>query len=352
MLKRLLSAISVGVVSTVMSMSVGVAADTYTLKYGHVTAASDVSDDHIAALWLEDFLERNSNGRIQVEIFPAAQLGGFREMLEQVQLGTLEMTQTTGGGISGFFPEIQVLDIPYILPNDLVTTKLGESVFFDKVRAEVLKKTQNLRLVAVANTGNWRNFVTNKPVTDVSGLETLKIRTIDSPIQLKFTEALGANPTPVPWGELYSALSTGVVDGTKNSMADVMRFKLGEVLDHAFLDRHSFLYGYFWVSDRWLKSLPSDLQQLVVEGVTQAASIQARVNERDESVYSALFEKSGGKITLPSEADRAVMKKAQAVAKDWFVEEYGSEWLDLLEASIKEAEADIANNAERILSDN
>jgi tripartite ATP-independent transporter DctP family solute receptor len=341
----LLSVLAAGLMFPVASES-----QTFTLRYGHTTAATEDSDDQIAALWLMDYLERNSVGRIRVQIFPASQLGDFRQMLEQVQLGTLEMTQTTVGGIASFFPEIQVTDLPYMLTSDEVAERVGQGPFMDKVRAEVLKRMRTVRLVAVGNTGNWRSFFTTKPVKSAAELKTLKIRAIDSPLHIEFMKELGINPTPLPWAEVYTALSTGVIHGTNNSAADVVRFKLSEVAKHAILDEHMLLFGFFWMNDPWLQRLPPDLQTLVVGGVRQAASIQARFNEQVESISRERFVKSGGQIVPVTAEQKAQFFKARDAARAWFVKQYGDQWLKEYEQAIALAQRQIDTDSKRILA--
>ena len=180
----------------------GAQAQEFTLKYAHVGPATEISDDQIPGEFLKFFLEGRSQGRIKVEIYPASQLGTFRDLIEQVQLNTLELTHTTVGGMASFFPELQVTDIPYTLRDDLVAEKVGRGPFMDKVREAVLERTRNVRLVAVGNTGRWRSFFTaNTPIHTAADLAGIKMRTIDSPLQIEFIKNLGGNPTPVAWGE-------------------------------------------------------------------------------------------------------------------------------------------------------
>ena len=136
-------------------------AQEFTLKYGHVGPATDNSDDHVPGVWLKSYLESRSNGRIAVEIFPAGQLGNFKDMIEGVQQGTLELTHTSLGGIAPFVPELQVLDIPYMLSDDRVAEKvLIEGPFIDQMRDAVLEATGTVRLITGSNTGRWRSFYT------------------------------------------------------------------------------------------------------------------------------------------------------------------------------------------------
>ena len=183
-------------------------AQDFVLKYGHVGPVGDDSDDHISGVFLKDYLEGRSQGRIQVDIFPASQLGNFREMIEQVQLGTLELTHTTVGGMASFFPELQVTDIPYTISDDRLAEEMMVGPFFQEVSDAILAKTGTVRLVATSNTGRWRSFyTTGAEVRTAADMAGVKMRTISSPLQQEFVKFLGGNPTPVPWGELYTSRS-------------------------------------------------------------------------------------------------------------------------------------------------
>lgn len=328
------------------------AAQEFTLKYGHVGPATEVSDDQIPGEFLKFFLEGRSQGRIKVEIYPASQLGNFRDLIEQVQLNTLELTHTTVGGMASFVPEFQVTDIPYMLRDDLVAEKVGRGPFFDMARDAILERTGNVRLVAVGNTGRWRSFFTaNQPLKVADDLAGVKMRTINSPLQIEFMKALGANPTPVAWGELYTSLATGVVEGTKNAATDIIPNNMHEVLKHVILDEHAYLYGFYWMSNAWLESLPPDLQDLVVDGVLQMAEIQSSWNKQYEERSLREFVDSGGAVYVPTAEERATFVAARDPMREWFLAnvDNAKEWVDAWEAAIVEAEAEIATDRDRIL---
>jgi TRAP-type transport system periplasmic protein len=319
------------------------AQQTYTLKFGHVAPATDLADDHLAALYLKFFLESRSSGRIKVEIYPASQLGDFRAQVEQVQLGTLEATHTSVGGIGQFFPEIQVLELPYIIPDDLIAERIARGPVMAEIRDAVLKKTNNVRLMSATNTGRFRSFfTTKKPIFSAADLKGVKMRTVDSPVEMEFVRFLGGNPTPVVWGELYTALKTNVVEGTKNAATDIIPNNMHDALKFVVLDEHSYLWGFNWMSDKWLKSLPRDLQDLVSDGFTQMGDIQSQYNKQYESKSLELFAKAGGKIHVPTPEQRATFVAGGAHMKGWFAQKYGNEWVQKLEKAVAEAEKDLA----------
>ena len=341
MLKRLLVTASA---AAALTLAAATQAQEFTLKYGHVDTPSLQSDDHVAGLFLKSFLESRSQGRIKVEIYPASQLGGFREMIEGVQLGTLELTNTTVGGANSFMPQIQVTDIPYMYRDDMVAEQLTKGDFFDEVRDAFLEKTGNVRLAAVGNTGRWRSFfTTQQPVKSAADLEGIKIRTINSPLQIEMVKHLGGNPTPIAWGELYTSLATGVAEGTKNAISDIVGKKMHEHLKYVVLDEHAYLFAFWWLSESWLQSLPEDLQTLVLDGITQTAALQSDFNKYLETVLAEEFIKAGGTIYAPTPEEKATFQAAKPVIKDWFVNnvEDGQQWYDKLDAAVKKAEEEV-----------
>ncbi len=323
-------------------------AQQYTLKYGHVGPATENSDDHVPGVFLKSFLESRSGGRIKVEIYPAGQLGQFRELFEQVQLNTLELTHTSVGGASAFFPELQVTDIPYMIRDDLVAEAVGRGPFFEKLRDAVLKKTGNVRLVAMGNTGRWRSFFTKKPVLKAADLAGMKIRIVDSPIQVTFVRGAGANPVPIPWGEVYTSLATGVADGLNIAITDVVPNKLHEVVKHVVIDEHMYLYGFYWMSEAWFRSLPNDLQILVADGVEQMARVQVDFNKAFESRAYEQFVKEGGTIRILAPEEKAKLLPGREAAKAWFVEKYGREWLEAWEEALAQAERQVDAERKRL----
>jgi TRAP-type transport system periplasmic protein len=331
-----------------IALSGTVNAKEWVLKYGHVGPVT--SDDQIPGEFLKSFLESRSQGQIKVEIYPAAQLGNFREMIEQVQLNALELTHTTVGGMASFVPELQVTDIPYMMRDDLVAEKIAASPLMDKIRDEVLKKTKNVRLVAVGNTGRWRSFFTTKKlVKTAADMKGVKMRTINSPLQIEFVRFLGGNPTPVAWSEVYTSLQTGVIEGTKNAATDIIPTNMHEVVKNVTLDEHAYLFGFWWMSDKWLQSLPPHLQDLVIDGVQQASIIQTNWNKEYDSRSLAEFQKFGGTVYVPTAEEKATFLPARDEMKKWFSKKYGDEWLNAFEKAVSDAEAAIDADRNRTI---
>lgn len=325
-----------------------VAADA-TIKICHIASTAD--EDHKGALVFENFIESQTNGAIQVEIYPGGQLcGNFRQCVEAVQIGTCEITGTTVGGIANVFPEIQVTDLPYMFPNDRVAEKVMHSEFMNEVREAVLAKTGTLRLMGLNNTGGWRDFFTiDVDVKSPASLSGVKMRTIESPLQVEMVKLLGGNPTPIPWQELYTSLATGVVVGTKNGITDIVNMKFHEFLNRVTLDHHAYMFLFWWMNNDFLKALSPEHQRLVVSGfhhMTTTANNDPKFTAL--SAYEA-FKERGGVVYVPTAAEKAQFVEAVGPLKKWYVDKFGDKWLKSLEASIAKAQAEIEEEDKLLL---
>ena len=340
--------VGLAMIATLGLAGVATAAD-YTIKICHIGSTED--EDHKGALVFENFIESQTNGSIEVEIYPGGQLcGNFRQCLESVQLGTCEISGTTVGGIANIFPEIQVTDLPYMFPNDRVAEKVMKSEFMDEVRKAVLEKTGTLRLMGLNNTGGWRDFfTTEKTIKNPADLVGVKMRTIESPLQVEMVKLMGGNPTPIPWQELYTSLATGVVVGTKNGITDIVNMKFHEFLHRVTLDHHAYMFLFWWMNDDFLQNLPEDQRLLVASGFHHMTSMASDDPKFTALAAYAAFKEKGGEVYVPSAAEKAQFVESVAPLRQWYIEKFGDTWLKLLEKSIAEAEAEIVEEDRRLL---
>lgn len=327
---RIISIAAAGLLALGAGFAAGSAsAADFTLKYGHPGPVGPDSDDHVAGEFLKFFLEARSNGRIEVQIFPGSQLGSFREMVEQVNANTLELAHTALGGLVGFMPELQVIELPYVIRDDAVAECMVRGPFFEDARKTFLEKSGNVNLVGIGNTGRFRNFFTKeKLVKTAADLEGVKMRVINSQLPVEMMKFYNANPTPVAWGELYTSLATGVVEGTKNAVTDIIPNKMDEVLKYSTVDEHAYLYGFMAVSQDFLESLPDDLRALTVSGIRQMADVQLEFNKGAEAKQSAAFIAGGGEIYVPTEDDMQTFRAVKEPMREWYVNQFGNEWYD------------------------
>ncbi len=251
--------------------------------------ASKDDEDYIGASAFERSVEQASGGRIGVEIFPSGQFcGSERECIEALQGGILEVNQTTFGGLAALFAPAQVLDLPYAFASDAIAECVMDGPLLGDMGDAILGQGLGLRLMAVGNTGGWRSLVTTeRHIGAPDDMRGLRIRTLPSALEQEMVRELGANPTPIPWSEVYYALSAGLLDGTKNSVQDVVGMKLHEHLRYLLADRHAYMGNMWWYSERQWQALPDDLKPLVAEGFHHRGLRGARWYGRSRDAGSA-----------------------------------------------------------------
>lgn len=299
--------------------------------------ASTQDEDYVGLMAFKKHVESASDGRVEVVIYPSGQFcASVPECISNLQQGVLEMFPSTAGGTGNFFGPAQVLDLPYLFTSDKQAVCVLDGPILNKMREAVLSQELNLRLIGVSNTGGWRNFATtNKAIRNPDDLIGQKIRTTPAEIQQELVRALGANPTPISWSELYTALATGVVEGSKNGIQDIIGAKLQEHLKYIVLDGHSYMATLWWFSEPVWQTLPPDIQQIVQQGFVkqQAAANNLVANEEAKSYQK--FEDAGGTIHRPTLAEKQAFKEASTDIRQWFIDKFGDEWLMVLEQSVQ-----------------
>jgi TRAP-type C4-dicarboxylate transport system substrate-binding protein len=298
--------------------------------------ASSDDEDYVGALAFKESVEAAAGGRVAVQVFPSGQYcGSERECIEALQGGTLEMHQTTVGGLAALFGAAQVLDLPYTFADDAVAECVMDGPLLAQMGETILEQGLGLRLMAVGNTGGWRSFATTRQrIVSPADLARLRIRTLPSALEQEMVRALDASPTPLPWSEVYYALSAGLLDGTKNSVQDVVGMKLHEHVRYLFVDRHSYMGALWWYSDAQWRALPPELRPVVAEGFrVLALATRAAAASRQAPAYEA-FRAAGGVVDEATPAQRAQFRDATRGLRDWYVARYGKEWLERLDAAV------------------
>jgi TRAP-type C4-dicarboxylate transport system substrate-binding protein len=302
--------------------------------------ASKDDEDYVGALAFKQSVERAAGGRVAVEIFPSGQFcGSERECIEALKGGILEMHQATVGGMAPLFGPVQALDLPYAFSSDAVAECVMDGTFPRAIGAAILEQGLGIRLMAVGNTGGWRSIATTDVrVRSPADLRGLRIRTLPSALEQEMVRELGASPTPLPWSEVYYALSAGLLDGTKNSVQDVVGMNLDDHLRYLLVDHHSYMGALWWYSERRWQALPDDLKPVVAEGFRVLARTTREAASSREAPALAAFAASGGTVDVATPAQRDAFRAATSGLREWYVERYGREWLDRLDAAVANCE--------------
>ena len=321
-----------------------VAAD-YTLR---ATANSNENDeDYDGLVVFKNYVEAASNGAIAVELFIGTQLcSNGAECLQGIADGSIDIYISTSGGAAGIFPYVQVLDLPYLMADDRIAETVLQGDFTRKVRDMALEDSGGaVRLMTIGNTGGWRNFAnTKRRVANPSDLAGLKIRTVVADLPQELVKALGASPTPIPWPELFTSLQTGVVEGSKNGITDIMGMKFPDAgLQYVTLDGHAYMGALWWMNNEKFTGMPEDMRRVVVDGFYALQQATFASPKRKSIQAYEEFVAGGGDLYVPTPEQKAAFKEAAAPVYDWFKSNVtrGDEVFTALTDAVAKAEGEI-----------
>jgi C4-dicarboxylate-binding protein DctP len=299
------------------------------VKIGHTDNQRPFDSPHAAmSVVFKGVLEQETGGKIQVNIFPASQLGKEREMMEAVKLGTMEAVIITEGTTVNFFAPMGVLGIPFLYPSIDVAWKVMDGPFGQEMK-ETMRKQTGFRVVGTAAPGPLRNFGTNKPVQKVADLKGVRIRTMEHPGHQAMVRALGASPTPLPFGEVYSALKSGVIDGLELPYQAILNMKLNEVISHVIVDGHLFNQTFLIVGDKWFSALPAEHRAAVLKAGQAAEKAGRGLVQIWEAVGAEELKSKGVKLYFPTAAEAKEFRdKAQPPVIEMLKKELDAKWID------------------------
>ncbi len=323
-----------------------VAAADFTIR---ATANSNENDEDADGLNVfKQYVEAASNGAIEVEVFIGTQLCSNRaECLQGIADGSIDVYISTSGGAAGIFPYVQVLDLPYLMKDDRVAEAVLQGDFTRKMREMALATSGDaIRLMTIGNTGGWRNFAnTKRRVTSPGDMEGLKIRTVVADLPQELVRALGASPTPIPWPELFTSFQTGVVEGSKNGITDIMGMKFPDAgLQYVTLDGHAYMGALWWMNNEKFLSLPPEMRKVVNDGFYALQQATFASPKRKSIQAYEDFVAGGGDLYVPSPEEKAAFAEAATPVYDWFKANIdgGEEIFAALTEAVAEAEAAIA----------
>ena len=285
------------VLSLLLSLLFGCSeiSDVRNIKVGH--GLDQFHPVHKAMEYLAERAYEKSNGKIQITVYPSQQLGTERECLELLQIGSLGMTKVSSSVLEGFSPNFKVFSLPYIFRDDDHKFKFFESDF----GRELLTTTEKywLRGLCYYDAGSRSFYTKNKPILHPDDLKGLKIRTQESPTSVKLVNALGGSATPISWGELYTALQQGVVDGAENNPPSFYLSRHYEVCKHYSLDEHTSVPDVLLISTVIWEDLSEQEKQWIQEAADESYHYQKELWQ--EATKEALEEvqKAGVKVYYP-----------------------------------------------------
>ncbi|WP_339755717.1 TRAP transporter substrate-binding protein [Algoriphagus aquimarinus] len=252
---------------------------------------------HEAMLYLAKKVEEKSGGEMIVKIYPNQQLGSERELVELLQIGSLGMTKVSSAALEGFAPTMQVFGMPYLFRDDAHQLSVLQGEIGKKLLLDPQKYL--LRGLCYYDSGKRSFYTKDKPVETPADLAGLKIRVMESNTASNMVKALGGSPTPVSYGELYTALQQGIVDGAENNAPSLYTSKHYEVCKYYSIDEHTALPDVMIVSTKVWESLNEQQQKWLQEAADESATYEYKIwAEATEEALSEM-QKAGVMISYP-----------------------------------------------------
>jgi len=284
------------------------------IKIGH--GLDQTHPVHKAMLYMAEVVAKKSKGQIQLTVYPSQQLGTERECLELLQIGSLGMTKVSSSVLEGFVPDFKVFSLPYIFRNDEHKFTFFES----KLGKSLLQSTEKfwLRGLCYYDAGSRSFYTKTKPILSPDDLIGLKIRTQESPTSVKLVNALGGSATPIAWGELYTALQQGVVDGAENNPPSFYTSKHYEVCPYYSLDEHTAVPDVLLISTVIWNDLNSQEKQWLQEAADESYEYQKILWKKATVEALQEVQKAGVEIFYP---DKSLFEEKVKP----LIEEYNSE---------------------------
>jgi tripartite ATP-independent transporter DctP family solute receptor len=294
---------------------------------------NDKSAQYQSLLFFKEVVEKNSAGKIAVETYHSSQLGDDREMMEALQMGVQEMTCPSTAPIAPFVGGFKVFDLPFLFP----TNESADYVLDGPVGQGLLDQLADIGIIGLAYWENGYRQLTNskQAVKSPADVEGLKVRTMENPIHLAAWRAMGANPTPMAFGELFSAMQQKVVDGQENPWGTIYLQNFFEVQNYTTDTGHIYSPFVLMISKKFWDGLPEDLQKVVKDAALQAKDHNRKLNRQMNAEYLEKLKEKMDVTILTPEQKMAFQEKVQPVY-DQFADEIGADLIKQVQDMVKE----------------
>jgi C4-dicarboxylate-binding protein DctP len=279
----------------------------YGAKIGHLEAPTQPR--HQGLIKVAELVKSRTNREVEFQLFPSSQLGNARQMIEGTQLGTSEGTVMPAAFLGGFNPAISILDIPYIFPSDRAAAQRLRAGPFGKA---LLDSFSSRGFVAIALWPNGRKSLTsNKPLDSIAAMKGQKFRVMDSKILIEQFAAVNASAVAIQFGELYTALQTGVIDGQENPLDTISTMKFHEVQKNLVVTEHGAMEDVVLFNPGWWQKLPAAHRAAIVKAFDE---VRPAFEKNKDAAQTAALEqiRASGKtnVRVADEKERARLRDA------------------------------------------
>ncbi len=269
--------------------------NTKIIRLGH--GLSTTHSVHQAMEYMDSILRIKSNGKMKIQIYPSEQLGTERQCLELLQIGSLDMTKVSTGSLENFSPNIKVFGLPFLFRD----REHSYSVLDGPIGKDLLSGTEKywLKGLAYYDAGARSFYSKDKKINNPKDLEGLKIRVMESKTAFDMVKALGGSPTPISFGELYTSLQQGVVDGAENNLPSFYLSRHYEVCKFYTLDEHTVLPDVLLMSTHMWDSLSDQEKKWLGQAVKESVTEQRKLWIESEKKSLDAVKKAGVEIIIP-----------------------------------------------------
>lgn len=305
----------------------------FVLRAGH-DQTTDASYHQLEVKFAE-LVAARTNGRVRVDVYPAAQLGSELEMAEGLRLGTIDFSASSVGNITPLLPKAGFLGVGYLIRDKAHRDRLVDdrSTFYKRMAQVVEESGVGIKLLGLTTAGVRSLYTTKRPVRTPDDLKGLKVRTMTSDIQVQMWKAMGAIPTPIAFAEVYTALQSGVIDGAENAPVFYYTMKHHEPAKYYALTEHMIATGLFMMSKKTYDKLPPDLREIIIQAGAEASAYERMMDERLNEEHLKKLIAAGVKI---NEVDKDAFIKRVAPLQDKIAKDIGA--IDLLDLIRKAAQ--------------
>lgn len=291
-----------------------------------IKAGIGLNEDHPEGQGLKKFAElvsQKSGGKLKVQPYYAAQLGDDKKMTEALQAGTQEITIPSTSPLVGDIKEYAIFDFPFVFNEE----KEAHAVLDGPLGQKLLEKLPAHNLIGLGYWENgFRNLTNSKhPVAKAEDFQGLKIRTMQNQVHLEAFQALGANPSPMPFSEVFSALESHTVDGQENPLATIKSNKFNEVQDYLSVTKHVYTPFVFLVGKKFWDKLSPEEQQILREAAAEAGSYQRELNRAENQKAVDDLKAAGMQVNEVSKEEMTRMQEIIKPVIDKFAKEIGED---------------------------
>ena len=301
---------SIGIFAAILfvfTFTTGTLAADKVIRYGFPTSLETPTG--ICTQLFKRLVEEKSGGAMEVQLFPALQLGKIVEQIEGVRSGTQEMMMSTPAWFSRFYAQIDVLSLPYLVTDWKSVGRLIKSDAFNKLSSEAEQATE-IKIVGALPIG-FRNVINSKrSVKKIEDLSGLKLRLQDSQVHLATFQALGASPIALPWAEVYQAVQTNVVDGLENNLTELLSFKFYEVAPYISRTNHFFSIFLVYLNKEFFDQLTNEEKRIIADAMRASEILSLILGEQGETKAARDLVNAGAKLNDVSKDTILKMQKA------------------------------------------